>query len=139
MSLIRMRAPAPLSGGLITTEKIGPWRSAVRKKRIICVKELLGQMTAREHVVGTGAHLKHGLLQDEVLAPELCHILLDGAARRAEVIETRHAAIYLEGGNEEEPPLQHICLHARHSRVTLRIKMWREENCTSLRGSSAGH
>lgn len=48
-----------------------------------------------------------------MLAPQLCDILLDGAARRAEVIKSRYTAVDLEGGNEEEPSLQDIRLHAR--------------------------
>lgn len=80
--------------------------------------ELSWHKTASEHVGGTAAHLKHGLLQDEMLAPQLCDILLDGATRRPKVIETCHTAIDLEGGNEEEPSLQNIRLHARHSKVT---------------------
>lgn len=40
----------------------------------------------------------------------LRHVLLDGAARRAIVIEACHAAIDLEGGDVEQAPLQRIGL-----------------------------
>ena len=51
---------------------------------------------------GMAAHLKHGLLQDEVLPPELRDVLLHRAAWGAKVKEACHAPIDLEGGNCEQ-------------------------------------
>ena len=53
-------------------------------------------------------HLQHILLQDEVVAPRLRHVLLHGAAGRAVVVEARHRAVDLEGGDEEEAALQGV-------------------------------
>ena len=51
------------------------------------------------------SHLEHGLLQDEVLPPELRDVLLDCAAWGAKVKEACHAPIYFEGGYCEQLPL----------------------------------
>ena len=42
------------------------------------------------------SYLEHVLLQDEVLAPQLRDVLLDGAAWRAKVEEACHAPINFE-------------------------------------------
>lgn len=74
--------------------------------RLQCTSQQLHWMCLH----GLPDHLEHGLLQDEVLPPELCDVLLDCASGGTEIIEARHAAVDLERGDEEQPPLQHICL-----------------------------
>ena len=60
----------------------------------------------------TPAHLEHVLLEDEVVAPGLRHILLHGAAGGAVVVEAGHGSVDLEGGDEEEAALQGVELRA---------------------------
>lgn len=52
-------------------------------------------------------HLEHVLLEDEVLAPDVCDVGEERAAWGAEVVETADATINLERGSVEHAPPQH--------------------------------
>ncbi|GKT53876.1 hypothetical protein ColTof3_01215 [Colletotrichum tofieldiae] len=54
-----------------------------------------------------GVDLEHVLLEDEVLAPEVDDVGLQGAAGGAVVEEAGNAAVDLEGRSEEQAPAQH--------------------------------
>lgn len=65
------------------------------------VGELLDVAGRAKHDVGRqrgGLDLKHALIQDEVLAPQAQHVVLDGATRRAEVEQASGAVVDLEHG-----------------------------------------
>ena len=73
------------------------------------VGELLYVAGSLEHHLrshGRALHLEHGLVEDEVLAPERLEVGLDGASGRAVVVEARDAAVDLERGDVEQPLLE---------------------------------